>query len=770
MAFSLLSAKLHKPQVSDKIMPRLNLLKACRDNQVILVSAQAGSGKSTIISAWLNEQNRPFSWYSLDEWDNDITQFFTYFTAAIQSIDMGVAKALEQLIASYQSIGFEAFVRTLVHQLHAIDQPYIMVLDDYHLIHNTQIHEVIKTLLSHLPQNMQFILITREDPPFPLAKLRANKGLFELRISELKFTEAEAKAFFKEQLDVTLKDEQLNVLIKKNEGWISGLQLTALSMQQLDNVSDFIEAFTGSHYYIMDYLMEEVLNNQPSEIKAFLLKTSIFEFFSAALCEAVVPLAPASGSTFIEKLLKTNCFIIPMDASRKWYRYHHLFKDILQQMLANTPEIDSNTLQVQAGYWFKNEGYSQEAIHHFLKGNAFNEAAALIECKWSEMDDQLQAGLWLTMAKQLPLAIIEKSPVLAIGYGWALLDTGDITGSEPWLDKAQALYEQYQANVNTETLIINDRLQLDLLPANLAAARGYSAATVGDMEGIFKHTHEALALIPSNQHKKYSLVSMLLALAYWGIGDLQKAERLVHTCLDNLTSAEMPIAYNSIYMVLGELYVLQGRLSEAQELFTQLIARVKQENTVPILLASLYLGLAKTIFLQGDVAQAYALLDDSKTYGQNYALMDWKYKYYLLLARIYCSEGFYDLSRDCLRESKAHYFMNPMPDELTFEDMEALINQAESATSASTQPNNADYTNNAFLNKEHANEALIESLTVRELEVLQLIASGLSNQEICNTLFLALSTVKSYNQTIYQKLQVKRRTEAVAKAKVLGLV
>ncbi len=770
MAFSILSAKLHKPQLSDKIITRLELLKECQRNQVILVSAQAGSGKSTTISAWLSEQDRPYSWYSLDEWDNDITQFFAYFIADIKSIDSGVAEVLEQLFESYQSVGFEAFVRAIVHQVHAIDYPYIMVLDDYHLINNSQVHQVIKTILDHLPTHMQLVLITREDPPFPLAKLRANKGLFELRISELRFTADEAKAFFLQQLDLTLEDEQLKVLIKRNEGWVSGLQLTALSMQRLEDVSGFIEAFTGSHYYIMDYLMEEVLNNQAPEIKAFLLKTSIFEFFSAELCEAVVQLEPTAGSAIIEKLLKANCFIIPIEASRKWYRYHHLFRDILQQMLEQNPEIDSYKLHVQAGYWFKNEGQSQKSIHHFLKGNAFEEAAALIECKWAEMDDQLQAGLWLSMAKQLPLAILEKSPVLAMGYGWALLDTGDIEGSGPWLDKAQALYDQYQTKGYQEDLFINDTLQFKLLPATVASAKGYAAAACGDMDGIFKHTRKALTLIPSDQHKKYSLVSMLLAVAYWGIGELDEAERLVEKCLENLTSAEMPVAYNSIYMVLGELYILQNRLREAHELFTQLISSVKQENTVPILLASLYLGLAKTVFLQGDTAQAYNLLEESKHYGQHYALMDWKYKYYLMLARVYCSEGFYDLSRDCVRESKANYFMNPMPDEMTFEDMETLINHTETSGALSQQSSNEKFDKHPLLKKEHANDGLIESLTVRELEVLHLIASGLSNQEICNTLFLALSTVKSYNQTIYQKLQVKRRTEAVAKAKVLGLV
>jgi len=534
--------------------------------------------------------------------------------------------------------------------------------------------------------------------------------------------------------------------------------------------------------------MEEVLDHQAPEIKDFLLKTSLFEFFSVELCEAVVQLKPSAGSAIIEKLVKSNSFIIPMESSHKWYRYHHLFRDLLRQRLEHEPEIDLDMLHHRAGCWFKNEGRGQEAIDHFLKANAFEEAAALIECKWAEMDIQLQAASWLNMAKRLPMTMLERSPVLAMGYGWALLDTGDVEGCGVWLDKAQVLYDLYQSAECPEGILISDTLQFDLLPATIASARGYIAAAKGDMECSLKHTRDALVQIPSNQHQKRGLVPMMLAVAHWGKGELHEAEAVIIQCLDDISIAENPLAYNSIYMVLGELYIQQERLNEASELLKQLISRVSKENQVPILLASLYLGLAKVAFLHGDNQQAYALLEDSKVKGQNYSLMDWKYKYYLMLARVYCSEGFYDLARDCVRESKAHYFINPMPDDITFDDMETMIEQAE--TSGHLIQQSIDEGNNKasrqglakteskglypnklpLLKKEYANQALLESLTVRELEVLALIASGLSNQEICDTLFLALSTVKGYNQTIYGKLQVKRRTEAVARAKELELV
>jgi len=768
MAFSVLTAKLNKPQLSDSVVPRTELLRDSDWASVILVSAPAGSGKSTIVSSWLSEQNKPHSWYSLDEWDNDLTCFFAYLIAGFKSIDEQTSEQLEQMTDAFQTMGFEGILKGFIHQLHVIDHPFILVLDDYQVIQNDQIHQVLRTMLEHMPKQMQLVLITREDPPLPLAKLRASKGLFELRISDLRFTEEEVRAFFLKQLNLTLQDEQLQLLFKRTEGWIAGLQLTALSMQGLKDTSGFIEAFTDSHYYIMDYLMEEVLERQTPEIKEFLLKTAVLEFFSGELCDTVVQLEPGNGRAIIEKLVKTNSFIIPMESSREWYRYHHLFRDLLRQRFEQLSNTDIKKLHHRAGRWFKMEGRDQEAIQHFLKAETFEEAAALIECKWNEMDLQLQSASWLEMAKQLPISILERSPVLTMGYGWALLDMGDVENSNVWLDKAQDLYELYQSEECPESILISDILQFDLLPANISSARGYLAAAKGDMEGVFRHARDSLAGIPSDQYQKRGVVTMLLAIAHWGIGELKEAEDAIIESIKNASHAGSPLTYNSFYMVLGEVYIQQGRLNEADELLKQLISRVSKENQVPILLASLYLGLAKIAFLRGENQQAYALLEDSKVYGQRYSLGDWKYKYYLMLARIYCSEGFVDLARDCLRESKLHYFMNPIPDDISFEDVETMIDMAETPQSPAQVSKDAGI-NRPFL-PEHANQFLSEPLTVRELEVLALIASGLSNQEICDTLFLALSTVKGYNQTIYGKLQVNRRTEAVAKAKTLGLV
>jgi LuxR family maltose regulon positive regulatory protein len=779
MITPILAAKLSKPQLPDHMISKKSLLSNSDWASMILVSAQAGSGKSTAVSAWLTDQSKPYCWYALDDWDNDLMQFFTYLIAGIKSIDPPASEALKQLFDSFQSIGLEAFVRALINRLHAIKAPYILILDDYHIIKNDQIHQVIRTLLEHFPPSMQLVLITREDPPFALAKMRAARKLLELRVSQLRFTASEAKEYFSRQLNLSLEEEQIQDLMKRTEGWIAGLQMTALSMNGLDDIDGFIETFSGSHYYIMDYLMEEVLERQKPEIKEFLLRTSILEFFSDELCDAVAQLEAGASNTIVAKLVKTNCFIISTEASNKWFRYHHLFRDLLRQRLEHHSKDELEPLHYRAGTWLKENGFALEAFQHFLAANAFVEAATLIENKWAEMDIKLQSASWLDMARKLPPMILERSPVLLMGYGWALLDLGEIENCTEWFEKALRLYDLAQTDGVPGDIMISDTLQFELLPATVASAYAYIAAATGDTEGVFAQTRYALERIPEEQYFKRIIVNMLLAFAHWQNGDLQEAETVITHFFQYMKKAANPILEYSSSMVLGELYIQQGLLIKAKFVLEQLIAKLTKENLVTILLPSLYLGLAKVAFLQNENNTAYALLEESRTHSQRAALMDWKYKYYLMLARIYCSEGLHDLALDCINESKNHYYMNPIPDDVSIDDVKKQIEAAAASHNQDKllggQEENerllsGQNENERIFKKEHVNQSLPEPLTVRELEVLALIVSGLSNQEICDSLFLALSTVKSYNQNIFGKLAVSRRTQAAAKAIELGLV
>jgi LuxR family maltose regulon positive regulatory protein len=764
MMLPILAAKLHKPPLPEGVIPRASLMKGGEGADVILVSAQAGSGKSTVVSAWLSEQDRPSCWYSLDSWDNDLMQFLTYLAEGLKAVDEGVSEALKQLLNAFQSIGLEAFLKALVHQLHGIQTPFILVLDDYHAIQNELIHEVLRTLLEHFPPHMQLVVTTREDPPFPLARLRAGRRLLEVRISQLRFTDDEARAYFSGHLPFPLKEAQLQQLVRRTEGWIAGIQMAALSMQGLKDIDVFIEAFTGSQHYVMDYLMEEVLQRHPQEVRDFLLKTSILESFSGELCDSLLQLEAGNCGVVIGRLVRTNSFIVPLDPSGHWYRYHHLFRDLLRQRLAHQSSGLLQPLHDRAGVWFKENGRIQEAIHHLLQADAMAEAAALIERKWDEMDMQLQSASWLDMAKLLPPDILERSPVLAMGYGWALLDKGEIEACRGWFDKALKLYSQCKSGSRPEGVLIGDETQFALLPATIAGAYAYIAAATGDVEGTFTHAHYALEKTPEDQYTKRSVIEMLLGLAHWKNGDLREAEAVILCSLGNSRRTSNPIIEFSFYMVLGELYIQKGDLHKAKTVFEQTISRLGAAGPAAIMLPSLYLGLAKVAFMQGDKGQAYALLEQSKAQGQKYALMDWQYKYYLLLARIYCAEGLFDLARDCISESRAHFHINPIPEDMPIDDVDKQIELAAAHRQLGSSTGMKDEKDPAFI-REHANQLLPDPLTARELDVLSLIVSGLSNREICDTLFLALSTVKGYNQNIFEKLGVNRRTQAVLKAK-----
>lgn len=768
MNIPILMTKLNKPKLPNIVTSKESLLKDSDWADMILVSAQAGSGKSTIVSAWLSEQSKTYCWYSLDDWDNDLIQFFRYLIFGLKSIDFQVSEELNHLLDAYQSIGYERFLKALINQLHAIKDSYILVFDDYHVIKNVQIHEVIKTILDHFPPFMQLVLITREDPPFALSRMRVAKKLLEIRISHLRFTHEEVKRYFLQQLHISLEEEQIQLIDTQIEGWVAGLQMLALSMNGVEDIAGFINAFSKNQYYIMDYLMEEVLERQTADVKEFLLKTSILNVFSAELCDNVLQLEAGSSNKIIEKLLKTNSFIVSTDMTNKWFRYHHLFRDVLRQMLSQRSQLEMDELNKLAGLWFKSNGLSQEAIYHLLQANDFYEAAKVIECKWSEMDIQLQSASWLDMAKKLPGTIIEKSPVLTMGYGWALLDMGEIEASVIWFEKSQKLYNVYKENEQQKNIIINDKTQFELLPATIASAYGYIAAATGDVEGIYTHSSYALELIPDNQYFKRAAVEMLLGIAHWSKGNLQDAETIILSSFINFKRARNPIIENSYFMVLGELYIHQDELNKAEAMFRQTISRLKKDNLVTILLPSLYLGLAKIAFLQNHNEKAHGLLEESKVYAQRYALMDWEYKYYLLLARIYCSEGLNKLALDCINESKIYYYFNPIPEEVGIYEVEKKIKFEIEHYQPSL---NLDiWPERTLFKNKRINQSLPEPLTVRELEVLSLLVLGLSNKEICNTLFLALSTVKGYNQNIYEKLEVNSRTKAVAKAMELGLL
>jgi len=409
-----------------------------------LISAAAGFGKTTLVSEWVTDCGRPVAWLSLDKGDNDPIRFISYLVTALQSIKAGFGEGLLAALQSPQPPPTESILTALLNEITAVpDNPstssgqrFLLILDDYHSIDSQPVDQCLTFLVEHLPPQMHLVIVTREDPPLPLARLRVRGQLTELRAADLRFTPAEAADFLNQVMGLNLSDEDVAALEARTEGWIAGLQLAALSMQGQSDPAKFIQSFSGSHRFVLDYLLEEVLERQSREIQNFLLYNSILERLCGPLCEAVLGTPSGSGQETLEALERANLFLVPLDNERRWYRYHHLFGELLRQRLGNPNELPEYHLRASA--WYEANADLEQAISHALAAKDFEQAARLAEMAWpATFRSYLQNILFLGWMKALPDEIIHTRPVLCAGYAWALLDMGELESAAHWLNLAE---------------------------------------------------------------------------------------------------------------------------------------------------------------------------------------------------------------------------------------------------------------------------------------------------------------------------------------------
>lgn len=347
---SILATKLYIPPLQPKIILRPSLIEHLNDGlhrRLTLISASAGFGKTALVSEWINNCGRRAAWLSLDMEHREPVRFLTYLVAALQTIEV---------TAALQSPGppaIESILTILLNDISIVKDPFILVLDDYHIIDEKAVNEALSFLVENLPPQMHLVIATREDPHLPTARLRGRGQLTEMRISDLRFSQSETSGFLKRMIGLELSTEDLTALDIRTEGWIAGLQLAAISMQVLKDPGSFIKSFTGSHSFVLDYLLEEVLQHQPVGIQTFLLNTSILDFLHGPLCDAVLIDPAVPGQETLEYLESSNMFTFPLDNERRWYRYHHLFSDLLRQRMQQREDIDFNELHRRASMWFE---------------------------------------------------------------------------------------------------------------------------------------------------------------------------------------------------------------------------------------------------------------------------------------------------------------------------------------------------------------------------------------------------------------------------------
>src|SRR2546421_3290410 len=391
MPTPILATKLYIPPLRPNVVIRPRLIERLNEGlhrKLTLIAAPAGFGKTTLISQWVASCDRQVAWLSLDEGDNDPTRFLTYLVAALQTIAPTLGEGVLGALQSPQPPPPEAMLTALLNDLTTIRDHFVLVLDDYHVLDAKAVDQALTYLVEHLPPQMHLVIATREDPDLPLARLRARGQLTEVRAGDLRFTPSEAAAFLNQVMGLTLSAQDIATLERRTEGWIAGLQLAALSLQGHQDAASFIRSFTGSHHFVLDYLVEEVLGQQSERVQRFLLRTSILDRMSGPLCDAVVLDPSISGQATLEDLEHANLFIIPLDDERRWYRYHHLFAELLRlrlhQSTASSPadaQSQVNALHIRASQWYEDQGLSMEAFQHAAAAHDVERAERLMEGK-----------------------------------------------------------------------------------------------------------------------------------------------------------------------------------------------------------------------------------------------------------------------------------------------------------------------------------------------------------------------------------------------------
>lgn len=867
MPASILTTRLYVPPPPPRGVSRpalIDRLNKGLHRKLTLISAPAGFGKTTLVSAWIAEGQLPVAWVSLDADDSDPARFLSYVISALQTCVPDLGAGLLRMLQAPQLPPLETLLTALVNEMATLPERIMLVLDDYHVLESQAVDTALTFLIKHQPPHLHLVIATREDPPLPLAQLRVRGQLTELRVADLRFTEAEAAAFLNQVMGLNLSSADIHALETRTEGWIAGLQLAAISMQGQVDTSSFIQSFTGSHHFIMDYLVEEVLHQQSHEVQLFLLYTAILDRLCGALCDAV--LQAEHGQATLAYLERANLFLIPLDNERRWYRYHHLFAELLRQRLQqHLAPAEIADLHRRASAWYQAQGLEIEAFRHAAAAPDYALAERLIEGGGMPLHFRGAERLILNWLETLPETVFQAWPELLTVYASVLLVTGQGTRIEPVLQTAEAAFASREPDERTRDLI-----------GRIAATRATAATNQNQVEAIIEHSNRALAYLhPQNMAFRTSTI-WKLGFAHQLQGDRAAAKRAfqevittgqatrnvvftllatinmgllqendtylglaaetyqrvlallgepplpfasephlglarIHYEWDNLETAQYHVQraiqlarqmQNNDRFIACEIFLARFKLAQGDVtgaatalanadyfvrqgnfayripdvMAMQVITLLHQGNvTAAAQLAQAHdlpLSQARVKMAQGDMSTALVLLTAWREQVEAKGWADEKLKVMLLQALALHALDEKDQAIRVIAEALA--LAEPGGYIRLFVDEGAPMATLLTATTA--QGIMPTYTRKllTFLQAVDqpaaASSSLIEPLSQRELEVLHLIAQGLSNQEIGARLFLALDTVKGHNRKIFEKMQVQRRTEAVARARELGLL
>ncbi len=618
--------KLFVPQVLGRTVRRPRLLALVDQGvgrKLTLVSAPAGSGKTSLLSEWCGKERgarTPLTWLSLEEADNHPARFWLYVLEAIERLQPGITADLRLMMTSSP---IDQIVRMLANQLADLEHDVVMVLDDYHTIVADEIHRSVASLLDLLPPRFHLMILTRVDPPLPLTRLRVRGEMTEVRLADLRFTTGEAAAFLEDATGRPLTERQVELLEQRTEGWIAGLQLAALSMQGLPEVDSFVHAFAGSHRYIVDYLIEEVLRHLPPDTQTFLLKTSILERLSGPLCDAVT--GGAGSQEVLEELERRNLFLVALDHHRQWYRYHHLFAEALKTRLGRDLPGEKAPLHRRASEWYEQAGLMEPAVNHALAAEDPERAVRLVANAAEQIWHQGQNSILMQWLEALPERLVRSRPDFLCSVAWACVTSGRLEQAFSMLKAA-------------ERLLGADTDQVDLL-GGILAGLAHCARVARQMAASAELTRRALAVLPlENAAWRGMAVWNQGALHQW-CGELEAANASYEQALQLFEAAGDVYGMLRVTVWNGEILADAGRLPEALAAGERALAlAVAQGEHLP-LIAIAHLGLGELLYERYELEEAERHLQQAVEISRNGGLLDVTWLAYIPLAVVKQAQG-----------------------------------------------------------------------------------------------------------------------------------